>query len=93
MKADTPDRAAIDGKVQEAAQAQAAIMRSRVNALMDLRDILTKEQRDKIRESVAQRIQKRVRARAQQVQPGPKIAPSIPAVPPAPPAPPKPPVP
>ena len=90
MQADAPDRAAIDNKVQEAAQAQAALMHARVNALLNLRAVLTKEQRDKIRESVARRIQQRVRARAQQAQPAPKLA--LPA-PPAPPAPPKPPVP
>lgn len=87
MKADTPNRAAIDKKVQEVAQAQTTIMRARVNALMDLRDVLTKQQRDKMREFVLQRVQQAARARVQQSQPGLRLAPSAPAVPPEPPKP------
>lgn len=83
MRADTPDRAAIDKKVQEVAQALTEIMRSRVNALMDLRVVLTKEQSNKIRAFVSQRIQRATRARLQQRQPGLGLAPSTPTVPPA----------
>jgi len=91
MRADNPDRAAIDKKIPEVAQAQTTIMRARINALMDLRGVLTKEQRDKIREFVAQRLEQAVRIRAQQAQSRPKVAPSAPAAPLAPPQPPAPP--
>jgi len=90
LKVDAPDRSAIDRKVQEVAQAQAAIMGARVHALMDLRGVLTKEQEDKIRESVLRRTQQRAQARPQQAQPLPKLVPSAPAPPPAPPQPPVP---
>ena len=87
MGADTPDRAAIDKKVQEISQTQSSMLRARVTAFLDLRALLTKEQRDKIRAYVQQRLQ--------QAQPKPKINPPplVPqAAPPQPPAPPKPPV-
>lgn len=91
MQGDAPDRPAIDEKVQEVARALAALMHTRVSALLNLREILTKEQIDKMRESAARRIQERARARAQQGQPGPKLASPAPHAPPAPPAAPKPP--
>jgi Spy/CpxP family protein refolding chaperone len=93
MGADTPDRAAIDKKVQEIAQTQSSLLRARVTALLDLRGLLTKEQRDKIREFVRQRLQQ-AGPGAQQARPRPKINPpplAPQASPPQPPAPPKPP--
>ncbi len=81
MQEDAPHRPAIDKKVQEVAQAQGALMHTRVNALLNLRDVLTKEQRDKVRESVAKRVQQRVQTKAQQPQPAPKLAPPIPPAP------------
>jgi Spy/CpxP family protein refolding chaperone len=84
MRADNPDRAAIDKKIPEVAQAQTMIMRARINALMDLRGVLTKEQRDKIGEFVAQRVQQAARARAQQARPAPGAVQAAPAVPAAP---------
>jgi len=55
MSADVPDRAAIDKKVQDIAQAQGALMRSRINSDLDRRSVLTKEQRDKMRDLRQQR--------------------------------------
>jgi Spy/CpxP family protein refolding chaperone len=49
-QADAPDRAAIDKEIQEIAQAGAALMRTRVGAELDVRAVLTKEQRDKLSE-------------------------------------------
>ena len=60
--ADAPDRAAIDKKIQEIGQAEAALMRTRVNAELDVRGALTKEQRDKI----AQGLEKMRRNRMQE---------------------------
>jgi Spy/CpxP family protein refolding chaperone len=79
MRANTPDRAAIDKKIPEVVQALTTIMRARINALMDLSSALTKEQREKIREFVSQRIQQAERAKLQQVQPGPRVNPLGPA--------------
>lgn len=95
MQADTPDRAAIDKKIPEIAQAETTMMRARINALMDLRALLTKEQRDKIGELTAQRARQAAQARAQQAAPKAKIAPPAPRNPmaprpgPQPPAPPQ----
>ncbi len=50
LEADNPDRAAIDKKIQEVAQARAGLMRTETNALLDVRSVLTREQRDRIRE-------------------------------------------
>jgi Spy/CpxP family protein refolding chaperone len=61
MRAETPDRIAIDRKIPDIVQAQTAIMRTRINALMDLRGVLTKEQRDRIREFALQRVQQVMR--------------------------------
>ncbi len=57
MEADNPDRAAIDKKIQEIAQAQTGLMKNRTNEFLDVRAVLTKEQRDKIRELVQKRVQ------------------------------------
>ncbi len=55
MQADNPDRAAIDKKIQEISQVEAGLMKIRTNGLLDARAVLTKEQRDKIREIVQRR--------------------------------------
>lgn len=55
MEGDAPDRGAIDRKIQEISQAQAALMRARVNGELDHRSVLTKEQRDKLRELMQNR--------------------------------------
>lgn len=80
MQADTPDRAAIDKKLQEVTQAQAALERARINAALDFRAVLTKEQRDKIREAEQKRIrpmqeqrtmqQQRIMQQQRRMQPG-----------------------
>ena len=46
--AENPDRAAIDKKIQEISQAQASLMRAEINARLDVRTLLTKEQREKL---------------------------------------------
>jgi Spy/CpxP family protein refolding chaperone len=81
MRADSPDRGAIDKKIQEISQAQAAVMRTSINGVLDMRNVLTKEQQEKLKEFVRQRAQQRI-------QPG---APPRPPAPPAPPAQPRPP--
>lgn len=55
MEAENPDRAAIDKKLQEISQAQAALSRSRINALLDGRAVLTAEQRAKVKELLQKR--------------------------------------
>jgi Spy/CpxP family protein refolding chaperone len=69
-QADTPDRAAIDKKLQEVAQAQAALMRAQINGSLDFRAVLTKEQRDKIREAVQKRMPPMQQQRMMQPRPG-----------------------
>jgi Spy/CpxP family protein refolding chaperone len=96
IRADTPDRAAIDKKIQEIAQAQSSVMRTRVNGLLDVRSNLTREQRDRIREFMQQRNQQRLQpgmAPAPRLQSGvaPAVPPQIPPSPPRPPVPPQPP--
>ncbi len=56
MQADNPDRAAIEKKLQEVGQAQTALERARVNSMLDVRAVLTKEQQDKLREIARQRM-------------------------------------
>jgi Spy/CpxP family protein refolding chaperone len=69
MRADNPDRSAIDKKLQEVAQAEAALRRSMINSFLDARNVLTKEQRDKVREGMQKRMQERMQ-RMQQRGPG-----------------------
>lgn len=45
---ENPDRAAIDKKIQEVAQEEAALMRSSINARLNARGVLTVEQRTKL---------------------------------------------
>ena len=73
MGADTPDSAAIDKKIQDLAQAQAALMRAQLDSQIETRNVLTKEQRDKIQDVI------------QRMRPAqPKQNPSVPPNPPAP---------
>jgi len=53
LEADNPDRGAIDKKLQEASQAQTALLRARLNALLDARSVFSKDQLEKLREAVA----------------------------------------
>ena len=88
MSAENPDRAAIDKKIQETSQEEAALMRSSINARLNARGVLTAEQRTKLKEIM----QNRMRPEGQQAapagrpgRPGRKAAPAgAPA--PAPPA-------
>ena len=88
MQADSPDRAAIEKKIPEISQAEAAVMRARINALLDLRAVLTKEQRDKVRTFADQRARQAARMGGQQAPPRAKVAPPVPLEPMAPPQPP-----
>jgi len=80
MRADAPDRPAIDKKIQEIAQAQAAVMRTRINGLLDAMHVLTKEQQEKLNEHV--------RIRLQRLAPQPTVPPAakVPPLQPRPPA-------
>ena len=69
-QAETPDKAAIDKKLQEVAQAQAALMRAQINEAIDFRAVLTKEQRDKIPEAVQKRMPPMQQQRIMQPRPG-----------------------
>jgi len=72
MRAENPDRAAIDGKLQELAQTRAALTRAAVFATLDARGVLTKEQRQKLAEQMQQAI--RPGAPPPVAEPGPKPA-------------------
>jgi Spy/CpxP family protein refolding chaperone len=48
LDSETPDRQAIDKKIQEVAQAEAALLRSSINARLSVRALLTAEQRTKL---------------------------------------------
>jgi Spy/CpxP family protein refolding chaperone len=85
MRADNPDRPAIEKKIQEIAQAQTALSRTRINTMLDVRGVLTKEQRDKIRDRLsmqpgpqrnAQDMRPMMRQRMQGMHQGPPAAPS-----------------
>lgn len=99
MEAENPDRAAIDKKLQEISQAQAAMSRSRINALLDGRAVLTAEQRAKVKELLQKRAGQGFGVRwMQQRGPGPGGPPrparrhhrrAAPPPPPPPPAPPQ----
>ena len=66
IKALLPDRAAIDKKIQEVAQEEAALMRSSINTRLNARAILTAEQRAKL----VQFMQNRMRAERPQAEGG-----------------------
>ena len=53
LQADNPDRGAIDKKLQEVSQAQTALVRARLNELLDARSVFSKDQLEKIREAAA----------------------------------------
>jgi len=79
IAAENPDRAAIDKKIQEVAQTEAALMRSSINTRLSSRAVLTVEQRTKL----AQFMQSRMRAERPQAeggmqpgQPAPKAGPA-----------------
>ncbi|MBI4455284.1 MAG: periplasmic heavy metal sensor [Acidobacteria bacterium] len=61
MRAENPDRAAINKKLQEVSDARLALSRSLVNGLLDGRAVLTKEQHDKITQFLQRRLTERVR--------------------------------
>lgn len=75
MRAENPDRAAIDKKLQDIAQSQAALGRSRVNERLDARGVLSKEQRAKLAEGVRRQLRQR------QGLPAPEAAPKQPVRP------------
>ncbi len=56
MTAENPDRAAIDKKIQETAQEEAAMMRSSINARLNARSVLTAEQRTKLKQYMQNRM-------------------------------------
>lgn len=57
MRADNPDKAAIEKKINEVSQLGAQLQVTRVNRLLAVRKILTPEQQKMIREGVRERMQ------------------------------------
>ena len=57
LSADKPDRSAIDAKLQEISTAQLALEKSAVDHRLDMRDAVTPEQRDKLRQLMRDRWQ------------------------------------
>jgi len=89
LEADNPDRGAIDKKLQEASQAETALLRARLNGLLDARSVLSKDQLEKIREAVANLRSPMGRRRMQgQGQPAGRRREGAAPAPPAPPLPP-----
>ena len=79
IKSENPDRAAIDKKIQEVAQEEAALMRSSINVRLNSRGILTAEQRAKLEQLMQDRMRggrPQVEAGAQPPQPAPKAGPA-----------------
>jgi Spy/CpxP family protein refolding chaperone len=66
LAADKPDRAAIDGKLQEISAAQLVLAKAAVDHMLTMRDAITPAQRDKLRQSMRDR-----RARGGPGGPGP----------------------
>jgi Spy/CpxP family protein refolding chaperone len=54
-RAENADRAAIDKKISEIAQTEASLMRARINARLDMRGMLSKEQREIIQALIQER--------------------------------------
>lgn len=50
MRADTPDRRAIESQIEKIGSMRTAMQKSRVGMMFDLRGVLTAEQRDKLKE-------------------------------------------
>ncbi|HTZ46245.1 MAG TPA: Spy/CpxP family protein refolding chaperone [Verrucomicrobiae bacterium] len=59
LSADTPDRKAIDAKLQEVSTAQLAMEKSRVDFRLDMKEALTPDQRTKLRQALQDRWQNR----------------------------------
>ena len=53
MRAERPDRAAIDTQVERAAQLRGELMKSRVHAMLEAQGVLTPAQREKLRQPPA----------------------------------------
>jgi Spy/CpxP family protein refolding chaperone len=58
LAVDKPDRAAIDSKLQEISAAQLTLEKARVGNRLDMRDALTPEQRQKLRDLMNERRQR-----------------------------------
>ena len=87
--AENPDRTAIDRKIQEAAQEEAALMRSSINARLNARGVLTAEQRTKLKQFMQTPMQAGRQPDAAPGRPARKTAPpagKAPAAPAKPPA-------
>ncbi len=52
MKAENPDRAVLESKIDEIGAARSNLARIRLDAFFEIRDLLTPEQRDLLRESL-----------------------------------------
>jgi Spy/CpxP family protein refolding chaperone len=61
LSAETPDRSAVDSKLQEVSAAQLAMAKSRVDFRLDMKNALTADQREKLRQAVRDRWQSRGR--------------------------------
>jgi Spy/CpxP family protein refolding chaperone len=59
LSADTPDRKAIDSKLQEVSASQLAMAKSRVDFRLDMKEALTPDQREKLRQALRDRWQSR----------------------------------
>lgn len=59
LSADTPDRKAIDAKLQELSTAQLAVEKSRIDFRLDMKNALTSDQRTKLRQALQERRQSR----------------------------------
>ncbi len=72
MSSANPDRAAIDKKLQDISQAQAALTRSVINGQLDARGVLTKEQQEKMPQVMQKLRAERVQQPGPGQEPGPK---------------------
>ena len=54
MRADTPNRGAIDAQVDKMARMRATLSKERIGAMLDARGVLTPEQRDKLKQMRSQ---------------------------------------
>jgi Spy/CpxP family protein refolding chaperone len=59
MAAQTPDRSAIDAKLQQISSAQLALEKARVDFRLNMKQALTPEQREKLRQALRERWQAR----------------------------------
>jgi Spy/CpxP family protein refolding chaperone len=58
LRAENPDKSAIEKKINEVAQLNAQLQTARVNHLLNVRKVLTPEQQKMIREAVRERVKK-----------------------------------